>query len=48
LKAGRPREGNPSSARFNARTFMDEVLYNDVSNAVVLIKRRTATNGEEW
>ena len=25
---------------------MDEVLYNNVSSAVVLINRRTATNGE--
>ena len=27
------------------RAFMDEVLYNDIGNAVVLIKRRSSTNG---
>ena len=30
---------------FLMRAFMDEVLYNDVGNAVVLVKRRPSANG---
>jgi CheY-like chemotaxis protein/anti-sigma regulatory factor (Ser/Thr protein kinase) len=32
---------------FLMKAFMDEVLYNDAGNAVVLVKRRTAANGQE-
>ena len=32
---------------FLMRAFMDEVCYNDVGNAVVLVKRRATSNGEK-